>query len=41
MNSLAYMHAAYAIVWTALSGYAVYLAVRYRKLLRENEDLKK
>ncbi len=41
MNSVAYMHAAYAVVWTMLGGYAVYLATRFFRLTKEFEELRK
>ncbi len=41
MNSIAYMHAAYAVVWSVLGGYALYLASRFFTLRKEYEELRK
>jgi CcmD family protein len=41
MNSVAFMHAAYIVVWVILGGYAADLAARYMKLKKEYKDLSK
>lgn len=41
MNSIAFMHAAYIVVWVILGGYVADLAARYMKLKKELRDLKK
>lgn len=39
MNSLAFMHAAYVVVWVILGGYSADLFARYLKLKKELRDL--
>lgn len=41
MNSVAFMHAAYIVVWVILGGYSADLIARYVKLKKELRDLKK
>ncbi|WP_083763729.1 CcmD family protein [Candidatus Korobacter versatilis] len=41
MNSVAFMHAAYIVVWVILGGYSADLVARYVKLRKELRDLKK
>ncbi len=41
MNSVAFMHAAYVVVWVILGGYSADLVARYFKLKKELRDLKK
>lgn len=41
MNSLAFMHAAYIVVWVILGGYSADLVARYLKLKKELKDLNK
>ena len=41
MNSTAFMHAAYVVVWVILGGYSADLVARYVKLRKELRDLKK
>ncbi len=41
MNSVAFMHAAYVVVWVILGGYCADLVARYMKLRKELRDLKK
>jgi CcmD family protein len=41
MNSVAFMHAAYIVVWVILGGYCADLVARYVKLKKELRDLKK
>ncbi len=41
MNSVAFMHAAYVVVWVILGGYSADLVARYVKLRKELRDLKK
>lgn len=41
MNNVAFMHAAYIVVWVILGGYSADLFARYRKLKKELRDLKK
>jgi CcmD family protein len=41
MNSVAFMHAAYVVVWVILGGYSADLVGRYWKLKKELRDLKK
>jgi CcmD family protein len=41
MNSLAFMHAAYVVVWVILAGYSADLLARYVKLKKELKDLNK
>ena len=41
MNSVAFMHAAYIVVWVILGGYVADLFARYVKLKKELKDLNK
>jgi CcmD family protein len=41
MNSIAFMHAAYIVVWVILGGYLIDLGARYLKLKKELRDLDK
>ena len=41
MNNVAFMHAAYIVVWVILGGYALDLGARYIKLKKELRDLQK
>jgi len=41
MNSIAFMHAAYVVVWVILGGYSADLVARYVKLRKELRDLEK
>jgi CcmD family protein len=41
MNSLAFMHAAYIVVWVILGGYCADLGARYLKFKKELRDLNK
>ncbi len=41
MNSVAFMHAAYVVVWVILGGYSADLVARYLRLRKELRDLKK
>ena len=41
MNSVAFMHAAYIVVWVVLGGYVADLVARYVKLKKELKDLTK
>jgi len=41
MNSVAFMHAAYVVVWVILGGYSADLVARYVKLRKELRDLEK
>lgn len=40
MNNVAFMHAAYIVVWVILGGYSADLLARYLRLKRELKDLK-
>lgn len=40
MNSIAFMHAAYIVVWVVLGGYSADLFARYLKLKKELRELK-
>ena len=39
MNNVAFMHAAYVVVWVILGGYSADLLARYWKLKKELRDL--
>jgi CcmD family protein len=41
MNPVAFMHAAYVVVWVVLGGYLADLLARYVKLKKELKDLTK
>lgn len=40
MNNIAFMHAAYVVVWIILGGYSADLVARWRSLERELRDFK-
>jgi CcmD family protein len=41
MNAVAFMHAAYVVVWVVLGGYLADLLARYVRLKKELKDLTK